>query len=234
MALLPALTQLSNGQVAQATDVQGNFDIIRNDYNGNITNDNLSASAAIADSKLAQITTASKVSGVALTAFASITSAAGIIPLANYATGTSATMLVALNTAGGLPAVDGSLLTNLAALNVKVGNFNIDTSLATGTTSYVSGLGFTPKAVFFLANQSQTREMSIGVDDGTKVVSLLCFSSGIFDMDITTDSIWDMETASSASYHGHITSKGNGFFVVTWAQTGSPTGTLYVGYLAIG
>jgi hypothetical protein len=51
-----------------------------------ITNAMLAGS--IADSKLSQITTASKVSGAALTSLASIPSGAGIIPIANLATGT--------------------------------------------------------------------------------------------------------------------------------------------------
>ena len=49
----------------------------------NIVNDDIDASAAIADSKLAQITTAGKVSGTALTGLASIPSGAGVIPDAN-------------------------------------------------------------------------------------------------------------------------------------------------------
>lgn len=49
----------------------------------NIVNSQISSGAAISDSKLAQISSASKVSGLALTALASIPSGAGIIPAAN-------------------------------------------------------------------------------------------------------------------------------------------------------
>ena len=48
-----------------------------------ITNAKISDTAGIADTKLAQITTASKVSGAALTALASIPAGAGVIPIAN-------------------------------------------------------------------------------------------------------------------------------------------------------
>ena len=48
----------------------------------------LSASANIADTQLAQITTASKVHGSSLTGLASTPSGAGVIPIANLATGT--------------------------------------------------------------------------------------------------------------------------------------------------
>lgn len=86
MALITKPVTLSNGTVAQATDVESDFTTIYNDYNGNITNANFSASAGIVDTKLAQITTTGKVSGTALTSLASITSASGIIPSANIPT----------------------------------------------------------------------------------------------------------------------------------------------------
>lgn len=55
------------GATIVASEHNNNFDILYNDYNGNIQNANFSASAAIVDSKLAQITTTSKVSNTALT-----------------------------------------------------------------------------------------------------------------------------------------------------------------------
>lgn len=54
--------------------------------NGSITlivNDDISSSAAIADTKLANITTAGKVSGLSLTALGDIDASAGSIPAAN-------------------------------------------------------------------------------------------------------------------------------------------------------
>lgn len=48
-----------------------------------ITNDKVSPTAGIVDTKLAQIATASKVSGTALTGLASIPSGAGVIPVTN-------------------------------------------------------------------------------------------------------------------------------------------------------
>lgn len=55
---------------------------------GGIVNADINASAAIVGTKLAQITTAGKVSGAALTSLSSIPSGAGRIPIANLATGT--------------------------------------------------------------------------------------------------------------------------------------------------
>lgn len=60
-------SKFQTGQPAYGTDVSGNINALLNDYNGNITNANISASAAITDSKLAQITTSNKVATSALT-----------------------------------------------------------------------------------------------------------------------------------------------------------------------
>lgn len=83
MSIITLPNIFQTGQVIDAGKENANFQAIVQDYNGNITNANLSSSIAITDSKLNQITTASKVSGTALTGLASIPSGAGIIPAAN-------------------------------------------------------------------------------------------------------------------------------------------------------
>lgn len=109
MSLISKPYTFSNGAVIYAAEHNSNFDTIITDYNGGITGDNISASAAIAytklalsgsivnsdintsaaiaDTKLAQITTASKVSGTAITGLASTPSGAGALPIANGGTG---------------------------------------------------------------------------------------------------------------------------------------------------
>lgn len=76
-----SITVVSSGQVAPG--VIENSDIA----DGAIDNAKVNASAAIVDSKLAQIATASKVSGAALTSLASIPAGAGVIPAANIPAG---------------------------------------------------------------------------------------------------------------------------------------------------
>ena len=58
---------------------------------GEIVNADINASAGIVDTKLAQITTAGKVSGAALTSLASIPAGAGVIPAANLPGGSDVT-----------------------------------------------------------------------------------------------------------------------------------------------
>ena len=73
----------SAGATIVASEHNSNFDTIYADYNSNITNANCSASMGLVDTKLAQITTANKVHGTAITGLASLVSGAGVIPAAN-------------------------------------------------------------------------------------------------------------------------------------------------------
>lgn len=91
--------------------------------------------ANIPDTSLSQITTASKVSGAAITALANLPSGAGEIPVANIPTGTTANKVLKLDANAKIPAVDGSQVTNLNAA-AKGANSDI-TSLA-GLTSLSS------------------------------------------------------------------------------------------------
>jgi hypothetical protein len=86
MALVNKLYTFSTGATIVASEINANYDIIYADYNGNITNANVSPTASIADTKLAQITTAAKVSGTSFIDLASIPVGAGIIPADNLST----------------------------------------------------------------------------------------------------------------------------------------------------
>ena len=89
MSTITKPNTLVTGATITAAEHNDNYDTIYNDYNGNITNVNLSATAGIVDTKLAQITTASKVHGSSLTGLASInTSTAGRVPTASINTDT--------------------------------------------------------------------------------------------------------------------------------------------------
>lgn len=83
MSVISKPYTFSTGATIVAAEHNSNFDTIYQDYNGNITNANIVASANIADTKLAQIATASKVSGTALTGLASTPALAGALPIAN-------------------------------------------------------------------------------------------------------------------------------------------------------
>lgn len=69
MSLINKPNTFTVGATIIASEHNANFDTIYNDYNGNIDNLNISASAAIVDTKLAQIVTPGKVDVSALANF---------------------------------------------------------------------------------------------------------------------------------------------------------------------
>lgn len=121
MSLISKPFTFSAGAVVIASQHNSNFDTVYNLVNGALDATNLAANAAIADTQLGQITTAGKVSGAALTSFTSIPSGAGVIPIANLASGTpngtkfvrdDGTLQVPNNTAA--TALSGSIVQSLS------------------------------------------------------------------------------------------------------------------------
>jgi len=121
MSLIVIPNIFTVGAVIVASQHNINFSTIYSDYNGNITDVNISASASISDTKLGQITTAGKVSGAAITSLTSIPSGAGVIPVANLGTGTanSSTILLGSGSFGSLPYIK---FTNTQSQNVGGGS----------------------------------------------------------------------------------------------------------------
>lgn len=83
MSTITKNNTFSAGATIVAAEHNSNFDTIYNDYNGSINNDNIASNAAIVDTKLAQLTSASKVN---LSALVISSQAAGDIIYASSAT----------------------------------------------------------------------------------------------------------------------------------------------------
>ena len=206
MSLITKTFTFTVGATIIASEHNTNFDTLYNDYNGNITNSNISASAAIEDTKLGQITTTSKVSGAALTALANIPSAAGLIPLAN------------------IPNI------------LQIANLSRDMSLASGTQALVlSGTSFTPTAAIILSSLNQSQILSLGLDDGSRHLSVSSIklggtSSYLYDSSFSVRAI---TAGGTTEYRGLINSFNAGGASITWTKVGSPVGTLSlaVGFL---
>lgn len=129
--------------------------------------------------------------------------------------------------------------TNLfGTLSVKVGSFTRDMTTASGTQA-VTGVGFQPRAVLFLANVPSTGQASIGFGalpntatgpfDSFSLNSRTATSAGTFSMNSGT--IFAYQGVSDY-YNGNLSTLDSDGFTMSWVKTGSTTGTLEVNYIA--
>lgn len=168
MSLISIPFTFTVGAVIVASQHNSNFSTIYSDYNGNIQDANIASNAAISDNKLAQITSAGKVSGAALTSLASIPPGAGVIPSANISfpvpTSVSLPYIKCSNTqssgTGGGTATSGSWLT--VPLNTKDTDTGSIATLSSNQIAIPSGTYIVKAHCNFAStNKCQTRLFNI-------------------------------------------------------------------------
>lgn len=115
----------------------------------------------------------------------------------------------------------------------KIVNFTRDTSVASGTQA-VTGVGFKPAAVIFIAGVSGGGiRASFGFDNLTAAQSIYSLgSAGNFNPD-SSNSIGLVSVLNTDYVLGKISSLDSDGFTVTWTKTGSPTGSCVVIALAL-
>jgi len=115
------------------------------------------------------------------------------------------------------------------ASGLKIGTFTRSMTAAGGDVS-ITGVGFKPSVVILLSCLALT-SMSIGFDDATNHHCILNYASGN-NQYYTTKSI--MLRYSIGNYQSSLLkSLDSDGFTITWAKTGSPTGTGIIHYLAL-
>ena len=168
------------------------------------------------------------------------------VGLAQMAGGTDGN-IITYDTSGN-PAVvatgsDGQILTSAGAdavpafetvaagLSSQYVAFTRDSSSGAGTSS-VTGVGFQPTAVLFLAAISGAGMASIGFEDSDMA------HNSLVDRQLMTADDWDVGAwnarpinivyASTVNYDGRITSYDADGFTLTWSVRGSPSGTISI------
>lgn len=183
MSLITIPFTFSVGAVIVASQHNSNFSTIYNDYNGNITTVNLSASAGIVDTQLAPITTAGKVSGAALVTLGSIPSGSGIVPSKNG--GTGADLSAAL--IGAVPYFSAT---------------GVMAALASGTTGQVkvsqgAGAPIWANALLSVSDYGT----SASVSTARQATALrICYGGGIAVSGASSSAITNLPFTSSSSY----------------------------------
>jgi len=162
-------------------------------------------------------------------------------PLSTANGGTSTTAgtntasgVVTLDTSARLPAVDGSLLTGIAASKYFIGSFTRDSAAGSADVTY-TGVGFKPKAIIFLGSPlSAANGVTWGMDTITSKFRVSgLYSSGLVFYSDNTCSIAIAITISDVQSGVVKTFDADGF-TITWTKAGTPTGIATIGYLAIG
>ncbi len=207
---------------------------------GAIVNDDIDAAAGIVDTKLAQITTASKVSGAAITGLASLPAGAGVIPAANLTAIASQAEAEAgtENTKSMTPLRTSQAIAALAEAGVSVytGSLTRDLSAASGDVVYNPvGLNFTPKAIFAFGTKdgSTLAPLSLGFATATLGAAVQTYTTS-GSVQANASRLCTLYIDGSNAQGLDIASFGSGTFTGTWTKTGTPTGTATVVYFLIG
>lgn len=118
-------------------------------------------------------------------------------------------------------------------IGIKIGSFTIDTATLSGSQS-ITGVGFKPSNVIFLASISLTAQMSIGFDNGVNAYSIYQdATAGADRVDRTVNRSIRLEQVSGSIYYlGYISSLDSDGFTITWTKGGAKTGTATIFYIA--
>lgn len=172
-------TVTHSGTLPDSADKADFYSIIDNAAVTAIVNADLAAGAAVTDTKLAQITTAGKVSGAAITSLTSVPAGAGALPIANG--GTAATTAQA-----GINALAGAVTAN-RVLRADGSNIGLAQVVLTTDVSGVlpvanGGTGTTTsliKVVSYVGNGGGgTAEITVTHNLGVAPAIIYCTTAG--------------------------------------------------------
>jgi len=123
----------------------------------------------------------------------------------------------------------GDLASGVGALSSQYVSFTRNAASGAGTQA-VSGVGFQPTAVLFLASIGGAGMASVGFEDsgreGDSLADRHLISADNFDVEVWNGDPINMVYASTVNYGANISSYDSDGFTLTWATRGSPSGTV--------
>lgn len=118
------------------------------------------------------------------------------------------------------------------ASGMKLGTFTIDTATASGD-QVITGVGFKPSNIIFLAGVNATTQFSIGFSNGTLNYCILNYHGvAATQWAITTLYCLFFKQAVDVDYLGTVAALGADGFTITWVKNGAKTGTATILYIA--
>jgi len=214
-------TSYNDGTIPHASDFNGDADTVYNDYNGNITNANISGAAAIAGSKIsAQFTTNVQVTSAAVPCFVNIDSSlgvdlkqwricqnAGVLSIATF-TDAGAVIITPMSIvrATGLTTFVGGLTLSTGNMIISAGNITVSgtatlTSLTANSFLYSGTAGLLTTTVAptngqLLIGSTGAAPVRAAIT-GTANEITVTNSAGGITLDIPVGAIFDTATATA-------------------------------------
>lgn len=145
-----------------------------------------------------------------------------------YGTGADALARLALGLAGKTLQVNAGATAPEWIFPFKVGNTTRDLTAASGSVA-ITGVGFKPSSIILFGALDGTGVMSIAVYDGTSTYGLYSDYAKVFYGSPNASFV----QASGAYQVVTVSALGADGFTLSWTKTGSPTGTLKLGYLCM-
>lgn len=116
----------------------------------------------------------------------------------------------------------------------KWGSTTYDLTTASGDQA-VTGVGFKPRLLIFIAGINNTTQMSVGGTDGTSQGYTNDRNSvGAGTYGLATNGCIQFNQGSGTTQTAVIASMDTDGFTLTWTKAGSPTGTGIINYIALG
>lgn len=144
------------------------------------------------------------------------------------ATGSDAPAILAKGTANQKLIMNAGATSPEWANPFYMGTFTRDATSSSADISY-DGVGFKPSVVLFINGVSGSTNWSVGFDNASSHYCIAGLSSGT----VSPDTSYSISINDGTNkQRGIIKTMDSDGFTITWTKTASPTGTMYVMYLA--
>lgn len=206
-------------EILTDADLEGQFDLLHSYFNASL------------DGTSGHAHTGGTSDGPKISAITGLTIASQAQGDILYASSSSAFARLGAGTSGYFLKTQGAAANPIWSIlpTFYIGTFDRDETTSSGTST-ITGVGFTPRFIYFFGANATSQRNYHGFSDGTKHYAMHSFD-GTQYMD--TDSTVCIRSNKNTNLNTATCAFNSDGFVLTWTKTGSPTGTLTSYFLAI-